>query len=247
MPTWRSLKPGWYLLAALLLYACAVTLLLALQGSELRDYRNAMAADSPQSDEPTENASPAVQTEANLWFPLPGAELPDNPAHLPGAVRSYRQGVSQGFDFYDGGSGVPVPYGAAVTASAAGTLVRVDNVYRESEAEEWESLLEAVTDGAQEGELDRLRGRQLWLETDDGRLLRYAHLSGIRRGLVEGGRVERGKVLGYVGNSGTDEGVAGSELGARLHFEVWEGDSFFGEGMDTEELRIAAASLFTGP
>ena len=245
MPVWRNLRPGWYLLAAVAIYAVVMTVLFVGRGEQIQDLRAEVATASTARS--TNREATTTAAENGLWFPIPGATLPENPAHLPGSLRAYRQGVNEGFDFYDGDSGVPVPYGAAVIASASGTLVRVDNVYSEPSSEEWEALMESVADGATDAELDRLRGRQVWLETASGRLLRYAHLSGIASGMMEGQRVQRGEVIGYVGNSGTDEGVAGTELGARLHFEVWEGDTFFGENMDTEELQIAAVSLFTGP
>lgn len=240
----QNVKLGWFLLLAVVLYAVAITVLFVGRGEQLRDLRavaNELGTDAAARE------SGASSTENGLWFPIPGATVPDDPSHLPGSVRAYRQGVNQGFDFYDGDSGIPVPYGAAVIASASGTLVRVDNVYSEPTQAEWQALMESVADGASDEELDRLRGRQVWLETDSGLLLRYAHLSGVRTGLMQGQRVERGEVLGYVGNSGTDEGVAGTERGTRLHFEIWEGDTFFGEELDTEALQIAAVSLFTGP
>jgi murein DD-endopeptidase MepM/ murein hydrolase activator NlpD len=243
----RRIKPGWYLLVLLALYAAVVTAVTAGQRSELSELRRSLAAQPNRASGSAAAPAAAPANSPALWFPLPGAEIPENPAHLPGSVRSYRRGVSQGFDFYDGDSGVPVPYGAAVIAAAPGTVVRVDGSFREADADEWRMLMAAVADGADDEELDRLRGRQVWLETDDGRILRYAHLSAVRQGLSPGERVERGRVLGYVGNSGTDEGVAGTRRGARLHFEVWEGDSFFGERMNAEEVRIAAVSLFTGP
>lgn len=243
MAFWSNLRPGWYLLLAAVLYGVVVTAVLADQRAELRELRQRSEATPAQ---PPADAAPSTDTRG-LWFPIPGAELPDNPAHLPGSRRPYRQGASQGFDFYDGDSGVPVPYGAAVIAAATGTLVRVDNAFREADEGEWQRLMASVADGADDDELDRLRGRQVWLEIEDGRLLRYAHLSAIRDGLREGQRVERGTVIAFVGNSGTDEGVAGTRRGVRLHFEIWDEDGFFGEGMDADEVHIAAASMFTGP
>jgi murein DD-endopeptidase MepM/ murein hydrolase activator NlpD len=243
MPRWAGPRPGWYFLAVAVLYGVIVTVVAARQGSALSELR-ARQASPPAA---TERTVRPTSSTAGLWFPLPGAELPENPAHLPGSRRAYRQGVNQGFDFYDGDSGVPVPYGAAVMAAAPGKVVRVDKAYVEPEAEEWRRLMASVADGADETELDRLRGRQVWIETEGGRLLRYAHLSAVREGLSVGQSVTRGQVLGFVGNSGTDEGVAGTRRGARLHFEVWQGETFFGEGMEPEEVRIRAASLFTGP
>ncbi|MEX2541060.1 MAG: M23 family metallopeptidase [Trueperaceae bacterium] len=243
MAFWRTLRPGWYLLLAAVVYGVVVTVLLAGQRSELRELRQ--RSDAPPAAQPP--AAAQSSDDRGLWFPIPGAELPDNPAHLPGSPRPYRQGASEGFDFYDGDSGVPVPYGAAVIAAAAGTLVRVDNAFREADEGEWQRLMSAVADGADDDELDRLRGRQVWLEIEDGRLLRYAHLSAIRDGLSEGQPVQRGTVIGFVGNSGTDEGVAGTRRGSRLHFEIWGDDGYFGEGMDADEVHIAAATVFTGP
>jgi murein DD-endopeptidase MepM/ murein hydrolase activator NlpD len=242
MPRWRRIKPGWYLLAAVMVYGLAVTVVLARQGKELAAYRQSFAAGrAPVASLPGE----AVET--GLWFPLPGARVPAERAHLPGSQRPYRRGVSEGFDFYDGDSGIPVPYGAPVIAAASGTVERVDHAFVESDPADWARLMEAVAAGADDAQLDRLRGRQVWLLTDSGMLIRYAHLSAVREGLAKGQRVERGWVVGFVGNSGTDEGVAGTTRGARLHFEIWSDGSFFGEGMGPDEVRIEAASLFTGP
>jgi murein DD-endopeptidase MepM/ murein hydrolase activator NlpD len=60
--------------------------------------------------------------------------------------------------------------------------------------------------------------------------------------------VYRGQVIGYVGNSGTDAGVAGGRDRARLRFELWPAeDEYFGEGLEPEQVRLEAASLFVGP
>lgn len=315
-PGLRSLKPGWYLLLLLLIYAVATTAALTRANARLREERlarveresaaptpepvtdpaatptaapTAESTESTESTEPTDGAPATAQTTASttggafptgttadpagaasaageaasadaaatppasagvatgLWFPLPGASLPRDDAKLPGAPRGYRQGVLQGFDFYGDDAGIPVPYGAPVIASAAGTLLRVDHDYREPDRAAWQQLLQEVADGADEAQLDRLRGRQIWLRLDDGRVLRYAHLAGIRDGLQEGQRVYRGQVLGFVGNSGTDDGVAGTTHGARLHFQVWQGERFFGQELEPDAVRAAAAELFSGP
>jgi murein DD-endopeptidase MepM/ murein hydrolase activator NlpD len=185
-----------------------------------------------------------------LWYPIPGAGLPRSDSNLPGAERAYRDGVSQGFDLVDGDVAVPVTYGAAVLAAAHGQVVRADTAYAEMDPRAWQLLLSDVAAGADEEQLDQLRGRQVWIRTPDGTTLRYGHLSGIAPGLVVGRSVSRGQVIGFVGNSGTDDGVAGSRDRARLRFEVWladDEDGFLGAGLDTDEVRHAAASLFVGP
>lgn len=235
------IKPGWYVLVFLLLYGLVMTLLLSRSNAALHQARL-------QTAQAEEVQKKTVAAPAGLWLPLPGARLPQDAAHLPGAPKAYRQGVNQGFDFYDGDSGVPVPYGAPVIASTAGTLVRVDNSYQEPTPAEWQALLKAVAHGATEEQLDVLRGRQIWLKTTDGKTLRYALLSGIRPGLKVGQQVYRGEVIGYVGNSGTADGVAGNHQGQRLHFEIWLPDgAFFGKGASPEEVRAKAATLFVGP
>jgi peptidoglycan LD-endopeptidase LytH len=255
---WPKVKPGWILLALLFLYSVVITSAWQRSRAVVQDQRvvisdlqegglaQAHAVEPVETEE--ETALEASAAEAGLWFPVAGAQLPQNPAYLPGAPRTYRQGVNQGFNFYSEDAGVPIPYGAPVIAAADGVVQRADLVYRELNPEEWQVLLADVADGADEAQLDILRGRQIVIETDDGLLLRYAHLSGIRPGISAGQRVYRGQVIGYVGNSGTTEGVRGSTQNARLHFEIWEADgSFFGEGMDEDALRVRAASLFVGP
>lgn len=259
-----KVRPGWYVLAAVTLYAVVVTVLLATRepaagspGSSTSGVENSaveQATDGapPGSSEAGDGSGQArAATSAglpDLWYPIPGVRLPRTDSNLPGAARAYRAGVSQGFDFQDGDVGVPVPYGAAVIAAADAQVVRADNAYVEMDEGVWQLLLEDVADGAGPEELDELRGRQVWLRTAGGTVLRYGHLAGLASGLSVGQSVYRGQVIGYVGNSGTDDGVAGNREGARLRFEIWEDeDTFFGEGFSAQEVRLAAASLFVGP
>jgi len=109
-------------------------------------------------------------------------------------------------------------------------------------------MADVAEGGADESQLDRLRGRQVWVRASDGTVLRYGHLAGVRTGVRVGTNVYRGQVLGFVGNSGTDRAVTGSQDGARLRFEIWTEDGeFFGAGLDATEVRLAAATLFVGP
>jgi len=238
------LKPGWYVLLALALYALVVTVLLA----------RASGAEGPAApaSEPVAESAPvarAALAPEGLWLPVPGAKLPASDDNLPGAPRAYRHGVSQGFDFFPEDAGVPIVYGTPVIAGADGQIVRADVGFTEMDPRAWEVLMADVEDaGADESQLDQLRGRQVWLRSADGTVLRYGHLSGVRTGVRVGTNVYRGQVLGFVGNSGTDRAVAGSQEGARLRFEIWlTEDEFFGAGMEATEVRLAAATLFVGP
>ncbi len=239
-----NLKPGWYVLAAVTVYAVVVSLLLF--GGKREPVVGADGTDGPavQADAQA-TVRPAPE---GMWYPLPGARLPRSDSNLPGAQRAYRDGVSEGFDFVDGDLDVPVPFGAAVIAAQAGQVIRADTSYVELTPDDWDTLLEDVEDGASEQQLDQLRGRQVWLLTEDGRTLRYGHLSGVASGVSNGRSVYRGQVIAYVGNSGTDAGVNGLEDGTRLRFELWSEDGdYFGEGLTPGQVRLEAASLFVGP
>lgn len=250
------------MLVAVIVYAVVVSLVLAHSRAEIRRLRaasptaqtaapaaaNTGQVSSPRSTTTSRTAVSGTTAPPGLWFPLPGAQVPKNTADLPGAARAYRHGVSQGFDFVGGDAGIPVSYGQPVIAAAAGEIVRADTNYVEMTPQQWQQLLTAVGNGgADASQLDRLRGRQIWEQLPDGRVLRYAFLSGIRDGISKGIKVYRGEVIGYVGNSGTGDGVAHTTLHPRLHFEVWQGDKYFGEGLTPDEVRMKAASLFTGP
>jgi len=237
-----KIPPGWYLLLVLSIYAVVITFL----------WRNSLNNDSElnvATKEPVVTAVDRLEPKQGMWFPIPGAHLPDRDYYLPGSLRNYRSGVNQGFDFYADTAGIPIVYGTPVIAAQGGIVIRADHDFQETSEEDWLTLMNEVSKReASEQELNILRGRQIWIRTNDGRILRYAHLSGIDDDIDIETEVYRGQVIGFVGNSGTDDGVKGTTRGARLHFEIWEpSGSFFGQGKSLDEIRAMANSLFVGP
>jgi murein DD-endopeptidase MepM/ murein hydrolase activator NlpD len=86
------------------------------------------------------------------------------------------------------------PRGTAVVAATGGQIARIGTTER--------------------------GGRCLWISSDAGYDLYYAHLDRWQPGLAAGDRVSAGDVLGYVGNTGN-----AANGRTHLHFEVREGDS----------------------
>lgn len=248
------LKPGWYVLLILFVYAVVASVGWRSEVVELRQLRLGVAgaesvgpAAAGADAASTATAPPPMAGDVGLWLPVPGARIPSDDDHLPGAPRAYRRGTSEGFVFWPESSGAFIGYGTPAIATGPGRIVRVDEVYTELDVEDWEALLADVADGATESELDRLRGRQVWIELDDGRVARYGHLADVRAGLAVGQRVGRGRVIGFVGNSGTLDGVLERTSNARLHFELRDGDGYVGADLDPDGVRLLASSLFTGP
>ncbi len=179
-------------------------------------------------------------------MPIVGATLPDLDNLLPGAPRSYRNGVHQGFDMNNGHIGVPTAYSAPAVAAKDGTVIRASLNFTEMTPEEY---LEAIASSRAAGAtpaniLDKLRGKQVWIDHGHGVVTRYVHLSGIASDIVEGKRVRAGDIVGFVGNSGTESAANGGRGGAHLHFELRIDDRYFGEGMSYDELRAAGNRLF---
>jgi murein DD-endopeptidase MepM/ murein hydrolase activator NlpD len=151
---------------------------------------------------------------------------------LPGAPRDYRAGIHEGIDF-------PVPSGTPVLAAASGTVARVDLSFLDWTREQQDiALYEAVTLGyTPAATLDRIRGRQVWIDHGKGLVTRYAHLSAVEPLLI-GQKIDAGALIGEVGSSGYPQG------GPHLHFELRVGDDFFGDGLSGDVLVRAISRLF---
>jgi murein DD-endopeptidase MepM/ murein hydrolase activator NlpD len=175
-----------------------------------------------------------------LSNPIPGTRfLPERDSLLPGATRIYRFGIHHGLDFYGGTMGIDIPFGSPVRGAGDGVVIRADHGFREMTPAEADAALRRCRElrYTPPDILDRLRGRQVWLDHGGGLVTRYAHLSGIPPEITVGASVSAGQVVGYVGNSGTSDGVAGGVEGPHLHFEVFLGDDYVGKWLTVPEVR----------
>ncbi len=236
---WGRVRPGWYVLGGLVIYALFSTWQWSSTAARLSDVRQKLAVF--EKAQTLENAK--------LSLPLNNSGLPQNDDNLPGAPRAYRKGVSQGFVFTGVDSGVSVTYGLPVYAVADGEVIKLDSNFKELTTTEFTKLLENVKDGASENDLTMLRGRQVWIKHNNGMVTRYGHLSKLEPGVGYVTSIKRGDVIGYVGNSGTLEGARGSTRNARLLFEVWVDSEakFFGQGLSPAQVRSEAKKLFRAP
>jgi murein DD-endopeptidase MepM/ murein hydrolase activator NlpD len=204
---------------------------------------------TPLAPTPSPVAEPtvAVTEVRGLLFPIEGACLPSSDTLMPNAIREYREGIHQGVDFYGIDNCVSIVRGTPVRAVKEGLVIRATLNYRDLTWEELEALNQRVALG--EGDnldvLDAFRGRQVWVDHGGGLVTRYAHLDGIAQGIAVGVTVEAGQELGYVGDSGTPESLTAPGTEDHLHFEIWLGDRYLGEGLPPDEVRVLYQKAFS--
>ena len=172
------------------------------------------------------------QLLSGFIIPLGDVDVPDEEQYLPNSPREYRAGYHEGIDF-------PTAAGTPVLAAKAGTIVRIDTAFTEWTPDEEEAAFDAAlalgfTPAAT---MDRIRGRQVWIDHGSGIVTRYAHLSAVAP-LRVGDVVRQAQVIGAVGSSGYPEG------GPHLHFEIRVGEDFYGDGLPLPQLRYAISAAF---
>lgn len=179
--------------------------------------------------------------------PVEGATISSRRNHLPGAPRAYRNGLHEGFDFYQGTVSVTIAYGTPIRAVADGVVIRADSGYVEHTLDEYNAIISDALGSLDTPPdlLDKLRGRQVWIRHAGGFITRYAHLSAITEGLAVGTQVRQGDIIAATGNSGTLEAAQGTRDDPHPHVEVWRGEeTFLGAGLEPEQIWQLAAQVF---
>jgi murein DD-endopeptidase MepM/ murein hydrolase activator NlpD len=201
----------------------------------------------PPTPSPTAAPTPEVTEVRGLLYPIDGACLPSSDDLMPNAPRPYREGIHQGVDFYGIDNCVSIVRGTPVRAVKAGRVIRAMLNYQDLTADELQSLNERIAQGDASAPdiLDTFRGRQVWVDHGGGLVTRYAHLEGIAPGIDVGVMVEAGQELGYVGDSGTPESVTAPNTENHLHFEIWVGGHYLGEGLPADEVRALYEKAFS--
>lgn len=185
-------------------------------------------------------------------MPIEDACYPGLEESWPNAPREALNHVNEGVDFYWGDSCVLIERGTAVVAAYGGVVVRVDHEFVPLTFDEVTKLRERLADGGgaagegaagdeadgpDEETLDRLRGRQVWIDHGNGVVTRYAQLARVTADLAEGVYVPQGHRIGGVGESGMPDSLTAPGSQLHLHWEVRVGDSYLGADADAETVR----------
>lgn len=202
---------------------------------------------------PTQTPTPAptvppqvLASRLGFIMPVKGAHVPEWLDLAPGAKRGYRSGTHEGVDFGYNAVGITVRVGTQVLASGNGVVVRADLNYREPTSQEMDAILarSARQGDTSADDLDKLRGRQVWIDHGQGVVTRYAHLDRTATGITVGTQVSKGQLIAYVGNSGVPNDGAGDS--PHLHFEIRIGDSYLGQGLTPARARDLYVQALSG-
>ncbi|EKN68503.1 M23 family metallopeptidase [Schinkia azotoformans] len=183
-----------------------------------------------------------------LESPIKGAQVDTIRSHLPGAKRAYRNGVHEGMDWYGFSTGVPMNEQTKVFAMADGIVVRADHEYKRysSKEERNQELGIAAEVGFTPAYiLDRLRGRQVWIQYENGLQARFAHLDRIPEDLQVGDGVSADTLIGYVGNTGTSGDVKGDRTELHLHLDLLYRGELFWKGLTEKEIEKVLKTVFS--
>ena len=186
-----------------------------------------------------------------LQFPCTGIPVPTQASRLPNAPRPHRSGIHRGVDFQSN-------WGTPVLAVADGIVIRSDQNYKEIKTEFLDTMLHLA------GQLNRtpsdifnelLLGQAVIIDHGFGLFTNfraisvYAHLSHIDSNIQPGYSIKAGEVFGKSGNSGTRSGTLGNRGESHLHWELVlqdnQGEYFFGQDLDYDELITAYNRLFS--
>ena len=170
--------------------------------------------------------------------PIENASVSTEQSHLPGAPRDYRNGEHEGIDWYDHTSEAEISRDTPILGQAEGEVVRADHDFEDYEShEERNDDLELADDIGFTPEyiLDRLRGKQVWVQYEDGVMMRFAHLEEIPEDIQVGEDVDEETVIGYVGNSGTSDALDGGDGGLHLHHDLLIYGELFWEPFTLDE------------
>ncbi|MBM7703378.1 M23 family metallopeptidase [Metabacillus iocasae] len=183
----------------------------------------------------------------SLTSPLKGAHADTFASHIPGANRAYRYGYHEGLDWYTYSAGMMINEKTPVYAMGKGEIVRIDHDYKGYSSvneREKDLLLCQQANKTPAYILDKLRGRQVWIQYDNGVQARFAHLSAVSPDLKVGSLVNQQTFIGLVGNSGTSGEVKKDQSELHLHVDLLIKGDLFWKGLESEEVQQIIKETF---
>lgn len=193
------------------------------------------------------SVSDMVEYLSFLQEPIDNAAVSTVESHLPGAPRIYRSGYHEGIDWYGYSTGTDMTTDTAIRAMAEGVVVRVDDEfvdYPSHEVRNEDLNVAGVVGYTPEYILDRLRGKQVWVQYENGVMSRFAHLDSIPDELELGQEVDEGTVIGTVGNTGTSGALNKDGSGLHLHQDLLIYGEFFWEPYSLQETQDILSQMF---
>lgn len=192
------------------------------------------------------NKEKVIERLRGMSQPIDNAVITENPGQMPGAPREYRNGYHEGFDWYPGAIGREIDENTNVYPMYEGKIVKIDHNFEELDYEEREELLDEAIElnRTPQQTLDLVRGRQIWIESENNVLVRYAHLSSVNEDLKVGDEVDVETNLGTTGNSGTSEGSLNTKNDIHLHTDILVCGVNFWQYGDIDDLVQSLVELY---
>lgn len=209
--------------------------------------KNIVTTANSELEPSLQNANDVIQLLSPLQSPIRGAQVDTVRSHLPGATRAYRNGYHEGMDWYGYSSGVKIDRNTEIFAMGKGIVVRADHNYQgfpSTEVRNQDLQVAQKAEKTPEFILDKLRGRQVWIQYDNGVQARFAHMDRIVDGLKVGDRVNADTLIGYVGNSGTSGEVQKDNSELHLHLDLLVQGKFFWKHLTQDEVIQALKTIF---
>ncbi len=184
------------------------------------------------------NAHSLDKRLTGLILPVAGQSLPGHPGVYPGARRLYRYGVHNGLDMFNQpGARTHIMTGTPVRAACSGQITRIDLNYKDMNYATYSKVIRECFEAHRTSpkNADLLRGCQVWIDSGNGLITKYAHLLAANGDLRVGNTVKQGETIGYIGVSGTGENLPGRARYPHLHFEIWLDGKYLGYGLTPAE------------
>jgi len=191
-----------------------------------------------------------ISASTKLELPIANLDIPTKASRLPNALRSYRSGIHRGIDFFSN-------WGTPVMSVADGIIIRSDLSYKEYPADFRREMLKraALLKRTPSDIFNELLLGQAVIIDHGFELFNgyraitiYAHLSDINSEIRPGYKIKAGEIFAKSGNSGTEPSTLGTRDESHLHWELilqnQNGEYFFGQNLDYEQLMIALNELF---